>query len=206
MTAEKIIAKLTSSLFHPLVIPTLGIFILFSLNTYVDFSIPKSGQRIILLIVLFNTALAPLLSVFVLKKLKVINSILLEDKSERVAPLFIAGVFYFFTFYVLKQVQLPFIIYYFLISATILIFIVLLITLHWKISIHMTCIGGFTGFLISASVMLKTDITILIMSAIILSGIMGYSRLVLNAHKPSEVYAGYALGLVFMLILTSVFA
>ena len=205
MTLEKIFARLFSSLLHPLVIPTLGVFILFSLNTYVNFSIPKSGQRIILLIVLFNTAIAPLLSVVVLKKLKVIGDIFLQDKGERIAPLFIAGVFYFFTFYVLRQVQLPFIIYYFMISATILVFAGLLITLHWKISLHMIAMGGFTGFLISTSIMLKTDITLIIMSAIILSGIMGYSRLVLNAHKPSEVYVGYSLGLLFMLVLTAVF-
>ncbi len=202
MSFEKTFARILSSLFHPLVIPTLGIFVLFSLNTFLNYSIPKSGQRVILLIVLFNTAIAPTIAVLILKRLKFIKSILLTDRADRVIPLFITGLFYFFTFYMLRQISLPFIIYYFILSATILVFIVLLISLNWKISIHMTAIGGFTGFLISTSMLLNVEIPIIIISSILISGLLGYSRLVLDAHKPAEVYSGFGAGILFMLFLT----
>ncbi|MFO8067200.1 MAG: hypothetical protein R6U11_06430 [Bacteroidales bacterium] len=206
MNIEKYIARIFSTIFHPLVIPSLGIFILFSINTYIGFSIPSGGQRAILLIVMFNTALAPLISVFVLKRLKLINSVLLNERAERIIPVFISGVFYFFTFYILKQVNLPFLVYFFILSATILIFLVLLITLYWKISIHMTSIGGLTGYLIAVSFLLKTDIPLIIISSLLISGILGFSRLFLKAHKPAEVYAGFGLGFTFIILLSIIFA
>ncbi|MBS4014117.1 MAG: hypothetical protein KGZ97_10245 [Bacteroidetes bacterium] len=202
---ETIIARIFSSVFHPLVVPTLGIFILFSLNTYISFSIPSVSQRIILLIVIFNTAIAPVVSIFMLKRMKIVKSILLESRAERIIPVFITGLFYFFTFWVLKQAQLPFIIYFFILSATIIIFLVLIITFHWKISIHMTSIGGLTGFLVSASMILKTEIPIIIISAIIISGLLGYSRIKLKAHTPTEIYAGFILGFSLIIILTIIF-
>jgi hypothetical protein len=202
MKFETTFARIISSLFHPLVIPTLGIFILFSLNTYISFSIPPQSQRIILLVVIFNTAIAPLITILILKRMKVIKSVLLESRAERIMPVFITGIFYFFTFYILKQSSLPFIIYFFILSATILIFMVLLISMHWKISIHMTSIGGFTGFLISTSIFLKTDIPLIIISGIIISGLLGYSRIKLEAHSPAEVYVGFGMGLSFIIILT----
>lgn len=205
MNIEKSIARIISTIFHPLVIPSLGIFLLFSINSYISFSIPASGQRTILLIVMFNTAIAPLASIFVLKRLKIVKSVLLVDREERLIPIFISGLFYFFAFFILKQVNLPFLINFFILSATIIIFIVLLITFYWKISIHMASIGGLTGFLISVSIILKTDIPVLIISAIIISGFLGYSRIRLGAHKPSEVYAGFVLGFGFIMALAILF-
>lgn len=205
MNIEKSIARIISTIFHPLVIPSIGVFLLFSINSYVSFSIPASGQRTILLIVMFNTAIAPLASVFVLKRLKIVKNVLLVEREERIIPIFISGLFYFFTFFILKQANLPFLINFFILSATIIIFIVLLITFYWKISIHMASIGGLTGFLISVSIILKTDIPVLIISAMLVSGLLGYSRIRLGAHKPSEVYAGFILGFGFILALALLF-
>ncbi len=69
----------------------------------------------------------------------------------------------------------------------------------------MASIGGLTGFLISVSIILKTDIPVLIISAIIISGFLGYSRIRLGAHKPSEVYAGFVLGFGFIMALAILF-
>lgn len=203
MTTEKVFARIISSLFHPLIIPTLAIVILFSINSYISFSIPKSGQRIILLIIVINTAIAPVLSILSLKHFKMINSILLEERADRIIPFFITGVFYLITFYIFRQASLPFIVYFFVLCAAILIFFALLITKHWKISAHMISIGGLTSFLISISILLKTELPIIIISSVLISGLLGYSRIKLKAHKPSEVYAGFGLGFCLILIITA---
>lgn len=201
MKTEVILARFMSIVLHPLIIPTLGIIILFRLNTYINFAVAEQAKRFILIMVFVNTAVAPALATVLLKRSGLIKNVLLDERGERLFPLLMSALFYILTYYLLKQITLPSLIYYFVIGATLLVLICLIITFRWKISIHMMSMGGMTGFLIAASMLLRTDITVLIMLAILLSGFLGASRIRLNAHTPSQVYAGYALGLVVMLVL-----
>lgn len=201
MKTEVILARFFSVVLHPLIIPTLGIIILFRLNTYIGFAVAEQAKRFILIMVFVNTAVAPALATVLLKRSGVIKNVLLDERGERLFPLLMSALFYILTYYLLKQITLPSLIYYFVIGATLLVLICLIITFRWKISIHMMSMGGMTGFLIAASMLLRTDITVLIMLAILLSGFLGASRIRLNAHTPSQVYTGYVLGLVVMLVL-----
>ncbi len=201
MKTEVILARFFSVVLHPLIIPTLGIIILFRLNTYIGFAVAEQVKRFILIMVFVNTAVAPALATVLLKRSGVIKNVLLDERGERLFPLLMSALFYILTYYLLKQITLPSLIYYFVIGATLLVLICLIITFRWKISIHMMSMGGMTGFLIAASMLLRTDITVLIMLAILLSGFLGASRIRLNAHTPSQVYTGYVLGLVVMLVL-----
>jgi membrane-associated phospholipid phosphatase len=201
MKTEVIIARVFSVALHPLIIPTLGIIILFRLNTYISFSVADQVKRIILIMVFVNTALAPALATVLLKRSGVIKDVLLNERGERLFPLLVSALFYILTYYLLKQITLPSLVYYFVIGATLLVLICLIITFRWKISIHMMSMGGMTGFLIAASLLLRTDIILLIMFTILLSGFVGAARIRLNAHTPRQVYAGFALGLLVMLTL-----
>ncbi len=201
MKTEAILARFFSVVLHPLIIPTIGIIILFRLNTYISFAVADQAKRFILIMVFINTAVAPALATVLLRRSGVIKNVLLDERGERLFPLLVSALFYILTYYLLKQITLPSLIYYFVIGATLLVLICLIITFRWKISIHMMSMGGMTGFLIATSLLLRTDITVLIMLAILLSGFVGASRIRLNAHTPMQVYAGYALGFVVMLVL-----
>ncbi len=201
MKIVMVLSRLFSVLFHPLIIPTLGILILFRLNTYVSLVVSDPAKRFVLIIVFVNTALAPVLATLLLKRAGVIRDVLLGERSERLFPLLLTALFYILTYYLLKQIQLPSLIYYYVIGATLLVLICLIITFKWKISIHMISMGGVTGFLIATSLLLRTDVSLLVMLAVLLSGIVGSSRIRLNAHTPMQVYAGFVLGLVVMLFL-----
>ncbi len=195
------IAQGVSLLFHPLLIPLLGLFILFQLNTYISYSLTIEARRFIMGMVFVNTMLAPLLSVLILKRTGYISSLTLLDRSERVFPLLLTAIMFFFTYYMLRQLTLPSLLYFYFMGATLLVLLVLLISFFWKISIHMVSLGGFTGFLIVTSLMLQLDISWLIALAFLVSGVTASARLQLRAHVPAEVYAGYLLGLAGMLLL-----
>jgi membrane-associated phospholipid phosphatase len=77
------------------------------------------------------------------------------------------------------------------------------ITIRWKISVHMTSWGGLTGFLLVSSFALRVDILMLILISILLAGALGSSRIILKAHTPAQVYAGYLLGVFGMLLVYS---
>ena len=195
------IARGISALFHPLIIPTLGIFILFQLNTYVSFSVAVEARRFIMVMIFVNTALAPVLSILVLKRLGYINDLVLDERRERILPLLFSAVMFFMTYYLLRQLSLPSLIYFYVMGASLLVLLVLLISFAWKISIHMVSLGGLTGMLVVTSILLNVDVSRLIMAAFPVSGLTAAARIHLRAHIPSQVYAGYLLGLSVMLLL-----
>lgn len=201
MKFEITLARLFSAVLHPLIIPTLGIIILFNLESYIAYSIPVQAKRFVLLMVFINTAVAPLLSVIALKRARVIGDMLLDERHDRFIPMLLSALYFILTYYLLRQITLPSIIYYYVMGAGLLVIICLLITLRWKISIHMASMGALTGFLIVSSLLLGVNINMLIILAVFLSGMLGFARLRLNAHSPAQVYAGFLLGVCNMLLL-----
>lgn len=194
-------ARGISALFNPLIIPTIGIFILFQLNTYVSFSVTMEARRFIMVMVFVNTALAPVLAILVLKRLGYIKDLFLYDSKERILPLLFSAIMFFMTYYLLRQLTLPSLIYFYLMGASLLALLTLLISFVWKISIHMVSLGGLTGLLIVTSILLQVDVSRLIIAAFLVSGITAAARIHLRAHLPLQIYAGYLLGLGVMLLL-----
>ena len=201
MRTLEVIARGISALFHPLIIPTLGMFILFQLNTYVSFSVGPEARRFIMVMIFVNTALAPVLAILVLKRLGYIRDLLLDDRGERILPLLFSAVMFFMTYYLLRQLTLPSLIYFYVMGASLLVLLTLLISFAWKISIHLVSLGGLTGMLVVTSVLLNVDVSLLIMASILVSGITAAARIYLGAHVPAQVYTGYLLGLIVMLTL-----
>jgi hypothetical protein len=201
MKIENRIASLLSAVLHPLILPTLGMIILFNLNTYLSYSIPGQAKKFILLIVFINSAIAPVLSILLLKKTGFIKDVMLDERSERMLPLLLSAIYFFITYYLLRKVALPSLLYFYIIGATVLVLLTLIITFRWKISIHMVSMGGFTGFLISLALLLHIDIDLLLILTFLASGLLGTARIKLNAHDLPQVFAGYAMGVGVMLIL-----
>ncbi len=197
---EKFLARLFSTVFHPLLVPTLGTFILFNINSYISYSVPGSLQRLTLLLVFLNTAVAPVLIIVLLKKLKVIGSLYLDERQDRAYPILLSAILFYLTFYLLRQLNLPVLFYYFIGGGTLLIILCFFISLFWKISIHMASFGGLTGAVISTSLLLQSNLFLLISCLILASGLLGFARIKLNAHNSMQVYAGYIAGVLVMIL------
>ncbi len=201
---ENRIAKIISTILNPLFIPTIGLLILFNLNTFIAY-LPLKVKCIVLLIVFINTAIIPFLLLIFLKKFGIIDDINLHKRNQRIYPLIAGALLYYFTFYVLNNANLPSLINFYFLSATFLIIISLLVSLKWKISLHMISIGGLTGLFIITAVLFRIDISLIIIITILVSGLLGSSRLKLNLHSSSQVYAGYLTGLILMLLMYHIF-
>lgn len=201
MDIERVLARTISTLFHPLIIPLFGVLVLFSLNTYVGASVPTQAKVFILGIMFVNTVLAPALAIFLLKRFGLISNVSLHDKSDRLIPLLITSMLYIFTYYLIKQIPLPSLLYYYVMGTSMLILVCLIISFRWKISIHMVAAGGFAGMMIATSLLLRVDLSGLIMLAIFFSGLIGFSQLKLTTHSSAEVYAGFITGISAMLLL-----
>lgn len=196
---EKQFARIISAVFHPLLLPTYALLLLFSTNFYFVLVLPSEYKYLVLSFVFVTTFVLPAVMIFILLKADMIKSLQMESSKERVLPLFIVSGFFFATFYFLREAPQSTIFNLFMLGATILVLVSLLINYITKISVHMVALGGLFGTFTGLALSFHQNITHLILIIIIVAGITGFARLKLKAHSPMQVYLGFLLGSLFML-------
>jgi len=200
------LARVVSYMLHPLVMPTYGLILLFSLSSFISIIMPLKARMAMVVVVFLNTALVPALFFVFLKSRRVISSLKMENRHERIIPFIITAIFYFVTYVMMQKFNLPQIIYYLIFGSACLIILSMTINFWWKISIHMIGIGGMTGAFACICMYLRINPILILAVLILASGLTGFSRLRLLAHTPAQVYAGYVTGLVFMCGLYAILA
>jgi membrane-associated phospholipid phosphatase len=118
----------------------------------------------------------------------------MKNHKERIIPYFITFLLLYIAHVIIKKLPLDYFYSTYLFAASISVLLVIIISYFWKISTHMVGIGGFTGLILSLSLRMTANLLGILIIAIIVAGILGTSRLKLNAHNPSQVYMGYILG------------
>ncbi|PKP19587.1 MAG: hypothetical protein CVU05_11025 [Bacteroidetes bacterium HGW-Bacteroidetes-21] len=163
------------------------------------------GVYIILLVVFLTTFLLPILFIPLFMYFKIINSPEMQERRERLLPLFITFLFFYGGFLFLKSIPLPSFYIGFMLSALIVVALVLLISFWWKISAHLAALGGFTGSLIAFSLRYSSPVEYFIFGAIFLSGLLGTARLIKEAHTLPQVIAGWLIGFAVSLVLVMMY-
>ncbi len=196
---RKTLAKIFSVIFHPILLPTIGMFIMFNSGSVLEF-IPFQAKKVILLIVFVSTAVLPLTFVPFFIFQKIVKSVQMENAKERLIPYFVTGVLYIFSYYLLIRLGSPTTINKLILIASLSVFSLFFLSFFSKISAHMVGVGGLIGALIAISFNFNVNLEYYIIGTIIISGILGYSRLALNKHKPYQIYSGWFIGLTISLI------
>lgn len=189
---QKTIAKIISTVFHPFLIPTIGYLVLLNSDFYLSM-ISWEAKRFILLVVFFSTAILPLLSVAILA-LSPKFDISMPTTRDRIIPLLSTAIYYYLGFMLLNRIRIFSTFKLFLIASVIVIVIVLLINFKWQISTHMAAIGGMTATILALAFRSGTNPVAIIVLAILISGLVGTSRLILQKHTTSQIVVGYFVG------------
>ncbi|SIT16897.1 hypothetical protein SAMN05421761_12520 [Belliella pelovolcani] len=189
------ISEIISAVFQPLLMPSLIVgFLLFVLPESEIAGGPN--KPLIFLVVVANTFVIPLAILFVMRYNKVIPSLKMEDRKDRVFPFSMISLLYMVTayaFYVKDWMDYKLIFILFII--TICLILLTSISFFWKISAHMLGVGGLLGIILAYSLILSGfNLLYPVLGAIILTGAVGTARLYLNAHTPAQVWAGFLLG------------
>jgi hypothetical protein len=197
-----ILAKVISVIFHPLLMPSYLMLILFNANTHYSY-MPFEVKKVIYLIVFLCTFLIPVSITPFLVNLKLISGPELKHHRERIVPLAISTLSYYFAYHLLNRLSLSTISFVkmMILASAILIFICLLISLKWKISAHLIGAGGFMASIFFYAVYFVADFTVILAGVSLLAGIIAYSRLKLHAHNSAQVYSGFLLGFSGMLLI-----
>jgi hypothetical protein len=197
------LALAISALFHPLLMATYACLLLFFAfkNTVFELMTATATKWQITLTVCAFTFVLPVLNIYLMYKLKRVNTLLLSDRNDRTFPYIMTAIFYFGLFYLFYDLRIWESIKLFVLCAGTGILLTAIINLKYKISAHMVGIGGIVGMMISLSLLLRYDLFLFILSAVLVAGVIGWARIVLDEHKPSQVYTGFFLGLFCQVVL-----
>jgi len=147
---------------------------------------------------LLGVTLIPLLCLPLLKWLGLIEGYRLVQKQDRVFPVLVTIVGAFIVFYFSRNLPYSNIVRQFYLIMVIMLSGFMIVTIRWKISMHMTAIGGLCGFLLVWGMNYQGDVRNAFILFLLLSGILATSRLYLKKHTPLQVYLGFLFGLFFV--------
>ena len=198
---EKRIAQAISVVFYPLFVPTYAFAILLTMPAYFSAVMPTSAKWMVLGLVFFTTCILPTFFFIVMIKSGIVSTTYLSKKEDRTLPYIVSIIFFYLTYYILKRLQISAVYYYFVIGATMLNILVMGINFLWKISSHMASVGALAGMIVGLSYFLGTSYFGLIAFTIMVSGLTGFARLKLQAHTPAQIYSGFVLGFVTIIVL-----
>jgi len=194
-------AKVLSYLFHPLFIPTYFFLYLVYRFPYLFTDISVYQLKLKVFSTFWMTAFFPAFAVFLLYKLKFVSSIYLRTAKERIAPYMITMFFYWWMYYLSKNMtNQPEALQFFYFGIFISTSIGLVINNLIKISLHGISMGSLLAAMILLSFFYQTPMGMAISITALITGMVATSRLIVSDHTTQEVYAGLILGIACQLI------
>ena len=185
--------KFISYIFHPVLIPIVFTLLYFII---IPNHIPREFAYRVLSIVFITTYILPILLLYFLKKVKLIENYLLPSINERKFPiLFFATITLGLGLLLLKSNIVDLLAFSFFGCALSLAIVYILLFIKIKTSLHTLGISGLIGFVGIISYDYKLNLLALLILLFLLFGIIATSRLKLNAHKISEIFIGFIIGL-----------
>lgn len=191
--------KSISYIFHPLLMPLLGVVFYFSKTPRF---IPESIMKAKVFSITILTIVLPILLFYLLRTIKKVDTFHLETVKERRIPLFINSIIIILILIrVLPHDEIPELYFFFIgvLISTITCFTLALA--KFKASIHMIASAGFFMFAIALAIHFKININGTIALMCIIIGAIATSRLHMKAHTSIELIAGFFVGLMPQLIL-----
>ena len=223
MVILKTLAQVISFVFHPLLMLTYMLVLLFLVNPYLFGvnSIGDKAAKLLVIQVFLYTFFIPAVTLVMFRAVGFVKTIELKDRQDRIGPYILTGIFYLWLFYNLLNstevntgqlnfvLQIPTAYTSFVLGGTIGLFIAFFINNFSKISAHAVGMGGLLGmvvitmllfsyesFMINSTILgaFQVSMTAVFILTIFLSGLVGTSRLILQAHEPMDLFGGYLVG------------
>ena len=189
----KVAARVINILFHPLLMPTLGLLLIFNSGTYLSLLDP-AAKRAVLFVMALGTLFFPLMMIPVLYYRNLISSLQDASREERFLPYLIILILYIITFVYFVRLPLSRLIHAYVLSVSLLLFFMLLLTTKFRICGHTAAAGGIAGLIFTLILQYETPLLGFLSMSILLAGLVGTARLILDLQRPVEVYTGFFLG------------
>ncbi len=191
-------AHFFSVVFHPLFIPFYVVAFLVYLHPSYFSGFHHSTKLKLLLTTALNTIFFPLFAILVMKGLGFVKSIFLHSQQDRIGPYLSSMIFYFWAarvFFKFEPALSP-VLAVFMTGVFLTTALALIANIFYKISMHAIGCGGMVGIFIiimnSNSMLMTWPLSI----ALLITGVVCTSRLIVSDHTPKDIYMGLAVGLI----------
>jgi hypothetical protein len=197
----KLIAKGLSYIFHPVFVPVYIVIYMVWFHPYLFagfFSFDKS--RVVIMAVMMY-CFFPLVTVLLLKALKFIDTVLLENQKDRIIPLIACGIWYFWVWYVWRNLpEYPATAVQLSLGIWISVSLALLANIRMKVSLHAISMGILITFFFGLAYSQYVRVSGILACAILITGLVCTSRFIASNHTGKEVYTGLFIGVLSMLL------
>ncbi|MEP4533628.1 MAG: hypothetical protein ABJ004_11115 [Cyclobacteriaceae bacterium] len=192
----KRLMQIISAVFHPLLMESYVVLVLYKINPALFSPIPRDAVLYFIFAIFIATAFIPALSLAFLRSVKIIQSLELTIRKERILPFILISCLYTFSAYTFeKKLPLPDLILAPMIASPVLIVLLSLISLRFKISVHAAASTGVLGTLTGIFYLIPVANSALILVGVaLLTGLTSTSRLYLGRHNLKEIFYGAAVG------------
>ncbi|HUR67144.1 MAG TPA: hypothetical protein VMZ03_12410 [Chitinophagaceae bacterium] len=200
-TAIKLIAHFFSYLFHPVFVPVYVVAFLVYGHPYIFAGFSESSKIKVMIQAFVMFSFFPIVTVLLLKALKFISSFHLTSQKDRVIPLVACGVWYFWIWYVWRNLpDYPQVSVQLALAIWISVSLALMANIIMKVSLHAIAAGVMLAFIILLALSQTLNFGFYISIALLVTGVVCTSRFIVSDHSPQEVYGGLFVGIISMLI------
>jgi hypothetical protein len=191
----RLIALVISVVFQPLLMPTL-VFGVILFGVPEATSIPEEFKERIFFLIILCTLVIPMVTIIGLRLSGTVKSLHMREVSDRRVPFLITSLYFLLTtWFLFQKTEIDSILW--LGMGVICVSVVILtgVSFFWKMSAHMTGVGGLLAIvLVLGSKFPNFEVLYPLLGALILCGLIASSRLLLQAHRPIEIYVGLGAG------------
>ena len=191
-----ILSQACSIVLYPMLMPLYGMLLFFTSTQTLLPLLPTAYIVIGIVGTMVLTLVIPIILLLYMWRKGYIDSLHMHDSKQRTTPYIYTLICYcFWAYFLHATLQLPIFMLLVAIGAIVALLIVTIINHWWKISAHLTGIGGLLGGICSFALNYSILPIYLIIIVLLLSLLLMYARLYLNAHTPLQVVCGFLLGL-----------
>lgn len=192
-----ILSRMMSVLLYPLFIPTYGMILFCCAYAIHVRPLPFIWSLVAIIGTFILTCLLPMSAIWLMIRRGQVADIQIVNARERTMPyIYTLSGFAFWAYFLIQVLKAPIFLGFIAVGATIAIGLIALINRVWKISAHLTGMGGLFGGLMSYCLAIcATPTWGTIIGWLLLSLLLMYARIRLDAHTSAQVCAGWLLGI-----------
>lgn len=200
LTANEHLSRIAQGLsmaLHPFLIPLYLLLVLFLSGSIYSYY-PWSVKAYLVGVVLLFSWVVPGISILILRHFGLLDNLRITERRERIIPLLVGAISYLICALVFARIPSTLLIHKMMIGATGCCLFALITTLHWKVSLHLTCLGGATAAIAILGIASVGEMTLPLILAILSSGLLASARLYLGHHTGLQILVGYGCGFALM--------
>lgn len=192
------IANTLSWVLHPFLLPVYLMAVLLTMTTFAHYS--TQVKFYLMWVVVLYAIVIPFLALGVLHSLGRISSFKVDNRRERWLPLAVGIVCYILCAITFAKIPSAIFLRKFMVAAACCEAMCLVVSLWWKISLHLTGMGAVVALLVVMNIIGVGNMLIPLMVAILAAGALASARLYLGCHNGAQVLAGFCGGFVVAML------